>query len=947
MKLYNTYPIKENKNNLIFISILSGVLFISVIYLNCINKQKVFYGKIENLLRENHKSILINNTIKNDIISNDINLNLNSEALKYEKDDDYILNYKGGELEPEWEWVKNISILYTWVDGSDIDFLEEKSKYNGGERDINSRFRSADELRYSIRSVEKYLPWHEGNIYILTAQQIPQWLNTTNSKIKMVYHKDVIPKHVTPTYDSGTIELYLDKIPGITEQFLFFNDDVFLNNYVHPAFFFTTKEHYPKIYLERLVKFNKKMVHKELNRNDINNNFYSISYHTDLIIKKYFDPKFKYYYLEHTVHVFYRDLMEPFRQLFENELNVVISDRFRNPYKPHTLYLFLMFQHYATKHPEFPHKFGGQGKAKDFKGYELPKDRTIQKYSSVLNYPKEHEGRIKFGRINDNLKANQDEMIFFKTHSEVLVYNFNDRYTKDEALYQFSEYMITKYPWPCSFEKKEYVELENFIRSRINEIEEFETENNGLDDDNSEIITTTEELLNQPLFKHKNEIVKEYLHLKDSFSVPNQMSTREKEEIESLQNYSDENETLGKEWKWIENISMVYIFDKNKDMEIRKLKYSIQSLIKYLPWFKGKIFIIIAPNEMLVNNLKSSFKDEDYFNQIEILTSDKIVPDCYKDNNNDTHIIEMYLDKIPGLSERFIYLNQNHFFIKNTHPRFFFSNDEFFPKYNLKPSLSSREMRNQRRNDRAFYNTFKLIEDYYGRSYIHHWRFLKNAPCPLYRDLFEPVRQTFKNPLHKSFINNKKAVDSLLPLYLVINYNIYATAQVNYPDYVGGYGTIKNAKAPVLNAERTIEYYGFEETSLFVDKNTMITDLPLTDNLCKHNEFNRRIARDNILFLSIYSTSEIENNESLDIYYLSTYFDDECVSSSNTKVSVILPTYNGAEYLEHGIKAILDQTLKEIELIIINDASTDNTTEILTKYENDNRITIVNLQNNG
>ena len=63
--------------------------------------------------------------------------------------------------------------------------LNTKSKYNGGEKNVNSRDRSADELRYSIRSLKKYLPWFNGTIFIVTDDQIPKWLNISN---KVIYY---------------------------------------------------------------------------------------------------------------------------------------------------------------------------------------------------------------------------------------------------------------------------------------------------------------------------------------------------------------------------------------------------------------------------------------------------------------------------------------------------------------------------------------------------------------------------------------------------------------------------------------------------------------------------------------------------------------------------------------------------------------------------------------
>ena len=66
------------------------------------------------------------------------------------------------------------------------------------------------------------------------------------------------------------------------------------------------------------------------------------------------------------------------------------------------------------------------------------------------------------------------------------------------------------------------------------------------------------------------------------------------------------------------------------------------------------------------------------------------------------------------------------------------------------------------------------------------------------------------------------------------------------------------------------------------------------------------------------------------------------------KVSVIVPVYNGEEFIESCIKNILNQTLKEIELILVNDGSKDNTLNICKKYADfDNRIVLINQENQG
>ena len=72
------------------------------------------------------------------------------------------------------------------------------------------------------------------------------------------------------------------------------------------------------------------------------------------------------------------------------------------------------------------------------------------------------------------------------------------------------------------------------------------------------------------------------------------------------------------------------------------------------------------------------------------------------------------------------------------------------------------------------------------------------------------------------------------------------------------------------------------------------------------------------------------------------------MNEKNIKVSVIVPVYNTSKYLKKCIESILKQSLKEIEIICINDGSTDNSLEILEKYlKKDSRVRIINQKNSG
>ena len=69
---------------------------------------------------------------------------------------------------------------------------------------------------------------------------------------------------------------------------------------------------------------------------------------------------------------------------------------------------------------------------------------------------------------------------------------------------------------------------------------------------------------------------------------------------------------------------------------------------------------------------------------------------------------------------------------------------------------------------------------------------------------------------------------------------------------------------------------------------------------------------------------------------------------SKTKISIIVPVYNTSQYLERCIRSIIIQSLKEIEIICVNDGSTDSSLEILKKMaQEDERIVIINKENEG
>lgn len=134
-----------------------------------------------------------------------------------------------------------IDLVYLWVDGNDPAWREKRCRYNvgvgNGLQNNEARWRNNNELKYSLRSVEKYAPWIN-RIFIVTDNQCPDWLNTDNPKVQIVDHSQIFPADALPVFNSQAIESVIYKIPGLSEHFIQGNDDTLFSAPVYPSDFF-------------------------------------------------------------------------------------------------------------------------------------------------------------------------------------------------------------------------------------------------------------------------------------------------------------------------------------------------------------------------------------------------------------------------------------------------------------------------------------------------------------------------------------------------------------------------------------------------------------------------------------------------------------------------------------------------------------------------------------
>ncbi|WP_327658565.1 stealth family protein [Streptomyces sp. NBC_00483] len=135
-----------------------------------------------------------------------------------------------------------IDVVYTWVDGDDPEWQHRRAVYGEGgyhsESANAARYISRDELRYSLRALEQNAPWVR-HVYLVTDRQRPGWLNERHPRITVVDHSEIFHDSAAlPTFNSHAIESRLHHIKGLSEHFLYFNDDMFLGRPVTPADFF-------------------------------------------------------------------------------------------------------------------------------------------------------------------------------------------------------------------------------------------------------------------------------------------------------------------------------------------------------------------------------------------------------------------------------------------------------------------------------------------------------------------------------------------------------------------------------------------------------------------------------------------------------------------------------------------------------------------------------------
>jgi len=219
----------------------------------------------------------------------------------------------------------SVDLVYMWVDGNDPAWLAKKQRFMDKKTNIAGRFQDNQELKYSLRSVEKHLPWIR-KIFIVTDGQIPSFLNVSHPKIEVIDHSQIIPQENLPLFNSISIEYNIYKIPGLSEHFLLANDDTFVNADLSPSFFFQDGIPVMRMvynpFMELKLKLKKALkLRVNTHRLAIENAY------------KLFKEKFNVFYpisQHHNIDAYLKsDFKAVVEEVFKEELAAVLSNRFR------------------------------------------------------------------------------------------------------------------------------------------------------------------------------------------------------------------------------------------------------------------------------------------------------------------------------------------------------------------------------------------------------------------------------------------------------------------------------------------------------------------------------------------------------------------------------------------------------------------------------------------
>jgi len=134
--------------------------------------------------------------------------------------------------------VRPIDGVWLWVDGNAPGFRTQRRRWSGEDPDDSThpgtRFRHVGEVEFSLLSALRFCPWLRRLLVITGFGERPRLADRYPDRIRVVDHREFIPGDHLPLFNSQALECWLDRIPGLSERFLYFNDDTFVGRPLSP-----------------------------------------------------------------------------------------------------------------------------------------------------------------------------------------------------------------------------------------------------------------------------------------------------------------------------------------------------------------------------------------------------------------------------------------------------------------------------------------------------------------------------------------------------------------------------------------------------------------------------------------------------------------------------------------------------------------------------------------
>jgi len=158
-----------------------------------------------------------------------------------------------------------IDLVYTWVDQNDPDRIKyQKMLLKTKDENLDARrYSENQELKYSIRSVQKNCPWIRKIYIVVKDGQSPKFLDFTNPRIQLVNHSEIMPHTALPSFNSVAIECCLHKIKGLSEYYMYMNDDFFIMKPVKKSDFIAYRNNKILPYINKPLENTYKLEYKD------------------------------------------------------------------------------------------------------------------------------------------------------------------------------------------------------------------------------------------------------------------------------------------------------------------------------------------------------------------------------------------------------------------------------------------------------------------------------------------------------------------------------------------------------------------------------------------------------------------------------------------------------------------------------------------------------------